>query len=216
MDTSAHYRIVTYRLGDLCIMVRSAAEGYIHNEDVEASQDVENKTPASKVQQECDNMTIISGGQLIPNSTTLELNTCSKYRVGDDGLEKNIRKSWLSQDAHFILAKYVITEKSKRDSNWDGDFTKLRAKFLNDDIKHYDSVKYTTDWAKNNAEVIQVFHDTLMDLVQRIRDAGAKGKGDTFMVRYVGEEVDFTAEKGVGAVSTELCERMKAGSGDGK
>jgi hypothetical protein len=212
-DAKSYHRMVSSRLGNLRIMLRHGAEGYVPNDTNTLRDALANMQPAAVAQKDSDNITVMSGGALIPSSAIVELNTCSKTRDSSSRLAAKARECWLSQDAHFVTAKYTVTQQSKKAAR-NGYFTDLRGVFDPEDIKFHNVSGDTSDWAGENGEVIQEFHDLLLDLVERIRSAVAAGQGDKFLVEYGGEGMDIRISPSdtVRGMSDELCERIKVGT----
>lgn len=215
-DTKSYRRMISSRLGNLRVMLRHGAEGYVPDDTTILSDALADMKPAGVTQVDFEDITVMSGGALIPSSTILEVNTCSKNRDSSPRLDAKARECWLSQDARFVTAKYTVTLQSKKAARR-GDFTDLRGTFNPNDIEFRNVVDDTSDWAGENGEVIQEFHDLLLDLAERIRTAAAAGQGDKFLVDYDGEGMDIriSPSETVRGMSDESCERIKVGTVDG-
>lgn len=207
--------MISSRLGYVRLLLRHQADGYLPSDT--ATKALDNYTPAGTAHQEFGNITVTSGGALIPTSAVVEINTCSKMKDQSSRLGAKARECWLSQSAHFVVAKYTVSAQSKWKARNGGGFTDLRGTFDQDDIKFHSVADDVSDWAGEEWEVIQDFQDLLLDLVDRVRAAASAGKGETFVIEYGGEGMDFeiSPSDAVCAVSEEVCERMKKGSEDG-
>ena len=216
-DSKSHHRMITSQLGDLRVMLRFHAEGYLPDDTVTLNEALASKPSVDAAQQSYDNITVKSAGALISRSAILELNTCNKYQDSSLCLAAKARECWLSQDAHFVTTKYNVTQQSKKKARNGGHLTDLRGVFDENDIGFRNVIDDTSEWAGENGEVIQEFHELLLDLVERIRSAAAAGQGDKFLVEYGGEGMDISVSPSgtVGAMSEKLCERIKVGVADG-
>lgn len=209
-DTKAHYRMVSSGLGDLRILLRHAADGYVSDDTTALNDALANMTSAGAEQEEYNNITVMSGGTLIPRSALLELNTCSKIRDQTERLATKTREAWLYQSAHFVIAKHTVTLQSMKAARR-GHFTDLRGTFRPDDIDFCNATDGLSNWTAENQDVIEEFHDLLLDLVERIRSAAAAGQGSAFLVEYEGEGMDIgiPPSETIHAISDELCARVR-------
>ena len=193
-------------------MLSHAADGYVPDNSSQLAAALSSSEPISEEEHEYENLTVKSGGALIPRSSMLELNTYYKFRQTGDRLETKFRECWLSQEAHLIFAGYNMVNQGKK---WKADFTKLRGVVEHNDTEHYSS-EDVSSWALNDHEIIQSFDDSLTDLVARIPDAVANGEGRTFLIERLNrsQEITVTASGDVPILSEELCERLQQQQAD--
>ena len=179
-DSLSHHRIVTYRLGDLRIMLRHAADGYIHDDTPGPEEALASYNAVGGEEHHYDNITVKAGGALIPRSAMLKLNTCKKYGNQGNRLKAKFRESWLSQQGHYITAKYNIvgSKKGKRSK----DFKGLRGEFKAGDIVHDRVDVDTVRWAVEHQDIVHSFYKKVNGVVRLIRSAVAHGAGGTYVV----------------------------------
>ena len=109
-----HYRIITYQLGELKVMLRYAADGYL--------PDLAGELPDTAYDQgdvvEGDgSLAIVSTGVLVPHDTIIELNTCrkrSEEEGPDDHITAKFREAWLSQAHHFVHAESTMGKRYRK------------------------------------------------------------------------------------------------------
>ena len=207
-DTDSYQRIVTYRLGDLKLMVRHPANGYIPDNSLELKEALESFKAVSAGAGSYGNVKIKSGGALIPRSAMLELNTHKKdgWFAQGDRLNTKIRETWLSQQEHYIIAPYT-----ELDVGWIGkkDFTKRRAVFEPHHL--YNAAELMSNWEEENQEAIREFYDRLLQLLNDIRFKSSTEGGINFKIERTKESQDIrvTPSNMVPGLSEELCRRLE-------
>lgn len=167
-DTASHHRIITYKLGELRIMLRHAADGMI------GAQLLDNAPVLSKTADiHHGNLIVRSGGQLVPEDLTLELSV-RMQKPNRDFYKEKIPHLWISQTPHFIVAAPEIHK-------WAQNVSKIRSRVPRDNITIHDAPEVQKDlaaWEANNQPLISRLHTEVSALLQELRTI-AKTTGQT-------------------------------------
>lgn len=87
---------------------------------------------------------------------------------------RELRETWLSQIASFIVANYKIIGTGKRHHS--GSFTNLKGFFTPNELVHYDVAERMKDWEADYQETVTRYYESLRGLVQRLRLAAKNGE----------------------------------------
>ena len=207
-DSVSHHRIITYRLGDLHIMVRHAADGFIP-EDTPAMREALCVITADP--RECNgvkrhgNVNIKSMGTLIPREAMLEFNTYNKASNQKQRLGDKQRETWLSQEPHFFTIGYKVQDGSENQSS-----DQRQATVDESDLRYYDAKEVSSKMEDEDQAIVKSFYDSVQDLIQRLHSAASSGQGNTFIVERTegsDETKVFPSEK-IPGLSNELRDRL--------
>lgn len=210
--TLSHYRIITCELGQLRIMLRHAADGYLPDSADEVESSMSDKFGSEGEEQKADGFAIQCGGTFVPRSSVLEFNTCNKDSSEAPRIKRKFREAWLSQNLHFAIAKYSITEETKEFKDTKN-YLNCRTRFYKENMTFYDESGIMVNSGIENQNLVNAFYGILEKLVRDICAAAANGQGDKFIVEHVkaADDVTITPNKEIIGLSTELCDRMKMG-----
>lgn len=197
-DSVSHHRVVTYRLGDLAIMVRNNAHAYIMSDTLDITLGLNAMDLSTSKKEHFENVVIKSSGTLLPCSAILEL--CI-HKAQQKPLSKSRRVIWLTRPGHFITSSYKIDKEDKK-----------MAAAKASSIKYQNAEDLSSAFEAENQDEIKKFYDIMWDLVQRLRSAANNGEGNTFLIerKNGSEEVTITGSDEISGLSEELCERLKA------
>ena len=152
-DSTSHQRIISYQFGGLSCLVRFEADGYLEEElapERERDATSGDSAPAGKL--EIDNISIRSGGKLIPQHTIFELKTRGVHKKNEDHMSDNLPRMWLAQIPFFILAFHHY------------------GSFKPEDITVQDVRKEVAAWQGNNQALLHKLSVLLAKLVTIARD----------------------------------------------
>lgn len=74
-----HFRIITYQIGEVKIMLRYSADGYLPALAGEVDGEVGERSGKAATKQRAGNIIIESKGRLVPHESVIELNTRLKH-----------------------------------------------------------------------------------------------------------------------------------------
>jgi hypothetical protein len=209
----SHQRIVSYAFGGLNCLVRFEADGYhrdsgaggfgasqkskpdetVNLDDMLASV-LEDSTITSRPSAQGKPLTVIRGGQLIPQSAIFDLKTRSIRKRDEDTLSDELPRLWMAQIPNFILAYHTS-----------GVFKEIQTRSVRREIE---------DWERENNDTLRRFAVLLRKIVAFARG----GRNRKFEVRYRQADVLELREQGeeVGHTFSAAIEaRWVAGKLDG-
>ncbi|KAI6844635.1 hypothetical protein KC340_g3431 [Hortaea werneckii] len=178
----AHYQIITYKLGEVKIMLRHAAAGYLADltdqplvADDAPSTASEDTTTAT-AQQQHGNLRIIPAGHHVPRSAIFELSTSKKISTVEAYKQHEVPEQWIAQTQTYIRALPVQTSQNKQAWKIRGTFSKKEA--IDVRRKAYDDI---AEWEKENQRKIQRLYRRVSNVVLRLRMA-CQGDGSGYFV----------------------------------
>ena len=160
----SHQRIIRYELGGLDCIVRFAADGY-HKDLVSGGSEVGQRFEPTKADNFNDMLasalsnsaiaeypsvrekplTVIHGGQMIPQTAVFDLKTRSIRKKDQDTLGEEIPRLWVAQLTNFILAYHTS-----------GMFEEIRTQDVHHEVE---------DWESENEDTIRRFAVLLRKIV---------------------------------------------------
>lgn len=205
-DSLSHYRVISYKLGGLRLMVRHAADGYIP-EEAFGTEDITPAAPGRDIVQH-DTLAVKSGGALVPRVAMIELNTYGKSGYSDEHMMRKLRHTWLSQQLHFIVAKWSFSRKQGKD------YTTWRGTVKKGDLDLCMTHHGHSDHELHDQYRIMRFANTLQDLLKEIRERVAYGQGNSYVVQRagLGRKIIVTSSENIPKLSEELCGRLSTKS----
>ncbi|KAI7081398.1 hypothetical protein KC356_g9139 [Hortaea werneckii] len=213
----AHYQIITYRLGEMNILLRHAAAGYFAP-DLTAHSPIDadgapstttsgDTTTATTAVQQHGKIRIRFAGARIPRSAIFELST-SKRVVGTlEGYKQHeVPEQWIAQTQGYIRALAAETKEVRQAWKRRGTFSAGSI-----DIRR-NAYADTAEWEGENQGRIQRLHRRLADVLLRLRRACQASGSGYFILESEGREgtVNFR-EVGAGEVRglpRDLIERL--------
>jgi hypothetical protein len=201
-DSVSHHRILSYDFGKLRIVLRHGGDAYVDEEEEELKETLKTYHTPSGPSQQFDNLNVISGGALIPQSAIAELTTLSaqgwKRRRNPRALQK-FRESYISTSPHFIVAEY--DQRTNRSCYLD-----------REGIEHAPSAagSGSDSWEADSQQIIGYLYDALQVIVSEISKSVNEGLGSTYAVECAKNklEVDPAPFETIPGLSDELCERL--------
>ncbi|KAI7189936.1 hypothetical protein KC363_g4701 [Hortaea werneckii] len=213
----AHYQIITYRLGEVTILLRHAAAGYfagdltahspINKDGAPRTTTSGDTTTATTAGQQNGGIRIRSAGARIPRSAIFELST-SKRVVGTlEGYKQHeVPEQWIAQTQGYIRALAAET-------SWERQAWKRRGRFSEESIDiRRNACADTAEWEGENQGRIQRLHRRLAGILDRLRMACQASGSGYFILESEGRDgtVSFR-EVGAGEVRglpRDLIERL--------
>ncbi|KAL9068302.1 MAG: hypothetical protein Q9157_006552 [Trypethelium eluteriae] len=198
--STSHQRVISYRFGDLHLLLRFESDGYLRNltklpgkaSDLDRSKSfgqgsketdpdnlsslLETTAMQQRFRDSQDALEIISGNEsIIPQDALFDLKTRAAYRKGEDTLAEELPRLWISQIPNFILAyhDYGVFE--------DIQVTNVREEVLK--------------WERENQDTLQQFAVLLRKLIEVARSMPGevievrRAESDTLELREYAEEV---------------------------
>ncbi|RMY46785.1 hypothetical protein D0865_09071 [Hortaea werneckii] len=198
----AHYQIIMYKLGEIKIMLRHAAAGYLadltdQSIDTEKSPSMpgDNTTAtAQQQQQQHGDLRITPAGHHVPRSAIFELSTSKKISTVEAYKQHEVAEQWIAQTQTYIRALPAQTSRNKQAWKIRGMFSKKESI----DVRR-EAHEDIAEWERENQRRIQRLYRRLSDVMLRLRIAcqesksryfvlePEKGKG-TIRIRAVGAE----------------------------
>lgn len=198
-ETTKHYRIITYKFGDMKIMLRHGADAYIphaQSDDLKAT----GSTPSK-----FSGVVVKNLGTYVPQDDVFEFMAVTSTKTQTKRVKKNLRESWLSQFHHFAVAR-PIHQSTPEDET---DDSTLEARFHKCGLKLYfhEEIAESVD-----AGAVQAFYKMLEKLLQDLRSRAAGGSVRTFLISHKkGEEGlrPLQVHNRIPGLSPELQKRLK-------
>ena len=193
--STSHHRIVQYTFGGLSLLVRSAVDAYLEElvEGADSSVVTDRRDPLdhvnfvqnlslggrvatpSEAENEFDGrVTVVQGGQKVPNAAVLELTTRSTSAKRPMVIEQKMADLWLSQTPTFIEAYHRgVGYKANQHGSQQGKFEDIKVRSMGDLL-----IKWETDNAKVLGKLATVLRQVVL---------GVKKARSPCIVRYGGQ-----------------------------
>lgn len=180
----AHYQIITYRLGEINIMLRHAAAGYfagdLADHDPIDAHDAPSPAPGdapstTATTQQHGNLRITPAGHHVPRSAIFELSTSKKINTVEGYKQHEVPEQWIAQTQRYIRAPPAQT-------SWNKQVWKMRGCFSKESIDiRLEAYEDIAEWERENQRKIQRLYRRLSDIVIRLRMA-CQGNGSGYFV----------------------------------
>ena len=198
-----HYRLTTYKLGGLRLLIRNAVDGYL-TPGFDTAEVAEGVTEGSSSEQSesIGGLRVRSAGTLLPPSCLLELNTLKEKAAQAIRLTEKRREAWVSQSGHFMVARWVET--TPKDAKAPDGFSHRRAVFPKEKMRFMDPINPP-------ANVLRRYRDSLQNIIEGVQSRAAGGEGDRYKVTQVQncEHPVISPCWNISALPFDLSERMK-------
>ncbi|KAI7156672.1 hypothetical protein KC349_g6135 [Hortaea werneckii] len=186
----AHHQIVTYKLGEVKIMLRHAAAGYLADltdqplvADDDALSTTEDHTaappsppPPPPQQQQHGNLRIKPAGHRVPRSAIFELSTSKKVGTLEGYKQYEVPEQWIAQTQTYIRA--LPTQ-----MRWNKQAWKIRGYFSKEAIDvRREAYEDIAEWERENQRGIQRLYFRLSDVLVRLRVACQRGGSGYFVL----------------------------------
>lgn len=155
-SSQSHYRIITYHLGELQILLRYGADGHFVDPE-EAPQGAASHTSSDKLVinvSESPEMQTTPVTKPVPQSDIFELTTSTKCWDEEQYVASKVPDLWLSQTPYLVKVKPYIVRSSRS-------YSDKRAKVWDHNIDFRDAAKDAADFEANHQEKIKSFYDRL-------------------------------------------------------
>ena len=194
--STSHHRIVQYTFGGLSLLVRSAVDAYLKElvEGADSSAVTDPRDPHDHVNfvqnlslggrvanpSETENkfdgrVTVVQGGQMVPDAAVLELTTRSAFAKRPIVIEQRMADLWISQTPTFIEAYHrgVGYKAYSQHGSQQGKFEDIKVKSIGDLL---------TKWETTNAKTLGKIATVLRQVVLVVKKAQSP-----CIVRYKGQ-----------------------------
>ncbi|KAI7539697.1 hypothetical protein KC331_g9601 [Hortaea werneckii] len=185
----AHYQIITYKLGEVKIMLRHAAAGYLADltdqplvADDDALSTTEDHTaappspPSAPPQhQQHRNLRIKPAGHHVPRSAIFELSTSKKVGTLEGYKQYEVPEQWIAQTQTYIRTLPAQTSWNKQAWKTRGCFSKEAI-----DVRR-EAYEDLAEWERENQRGIQRLYFRLSDVLERLRVACQRGGSGYFV-----------------------------------
>ena len=215
-DTQKHYRLTSYRFGEVRLLVRHEADGmhgrsYLTHSPPEASEALD-----------LGNARLTFGGEKISPDAVMEFHVQSptgSQGDTDDATSVEIHAShlpklWLAQISKFTVATPVKVAPPSAVCDSPADWRADAVVFPRGNIHTWPSVRQdTAKWEKEHQSEIAALHEKLAELREGVKAAAADQEGTMFrctLIQQLGWSTDAVAD-GSQRLAADLVERVKKG-----
>ncbi|KAK5121194.1 hypothetical protein LTR85_005678 [Meristemomyces frigidus] len=159
--TASHHRIVTYKLGDVQIMVRHGADDMIGAQPLYGLPNTDGHQQAER---HYANLVVRSGGQLVPQESTLEL-AVKRWKPDRDFYKEKIPQLRVSQTPRFLVT-------NPKAHVWSKQPFQRRDKVPRANVTTHDAPEVQRDvaaWEADHQGLIGDLHSRISQLLQDLR-----------------------------------------------